>query len=242
MNQLHFDDLGQTYAAFVATDPIRLKLHYPAVMQLLSDLAGKLVVDMGCGDGLFGRILATECGARVVGYDISPALIAAARQCEKEKELGIAYEVATPGQFDWQEQADYATAVMVLPYCPGQSDLTDFFTCAKRLLKPDGQFVCVTFNPEFTDFDRVVANRIFRDLGTGNVQVNFLNPRQQTCMMQSVLRQLPRRAYDDAASAAGFKAVEWRPLFPQLDDADAFNLDFWQSCVLSQPYSLLACR
>src|SRR5262249_28667999 len=41
-----------------------------------SDLAGAWVLDAGCGMGRYLRV-AAECGARVVGLDLSEALIAA---------------------------------------------------------------------------------------------------------------------------------------------------------------------
>lgn len=75
------------------------------LLDLLGDLVGKAVLDAGCGEGFFARILAAR-GARVTGIDIAPRLIALAR--ERDPQGTIAYRVADlsrplpdlAGQFD----------------------------------------------------------------------------------------------------------------------------------------------
>ncbi len=48
------------------------------LLELLGDVAGRAVLDAGCGEGFLARILAAR-GARVTGLDLSPKLIAMAR-------------------------------------------------------------------------------------------------------------------------------------------------------------------
>ena len=52
---------GAHVQAFFGKDggvPVRRGLHYPAVELVLGDLRKKLILDVGCGDGLFPRLLA----------------------------------------------------------------------------------------------------------------------------------------------------------------------------------------
>jgi 2-polyprenyl-3-methyl-5-hydroxy-6-metoxy-1,4-benzoquinol methylase len=65
------------YAAYVARDPFRLGLQFPAVMNELGGLK-KRILDIGTGDGLFPRLMARE-GATVVAYDKAPEKIAEAK-------------------------------------------------------------------------------------------------------------------------------------------------------------------
>jgi len=53
-------DFGQikNYAGYIKEDPFRRGLHFPAVEQILGDLSKKRILDIGCGDGLFPRLLA----------------------------------------------------------------------------------------------------------------------------------------------------------------------------------------
>jgi len=55
------------YASYIARDPFRHGLQFPAVMNELGGLK-KRILDVGTGDGLFPRLMARE-GAVVVGYD-----------------------------------------------------------------------------------------------------------------------------------------------------------------------------
>jgi 2-polyprenyl-3-methyl-5-hydroxy-6-metoxy-1,4-benzoquinol methylase len=79
----------------------------PAHLALLGDVKGKRVLDAGCGEGRFARMMA-ERGARVTAFDFSPRMIEHARAAEASSPLGIEYLVAdmtdlsqfTDGTFD----------------------------------------------------------------------------------------------------------------------------------------------
>lgn len=76
-----WDDYATEYARFVAwceqadlgRDPI-----LSSMLALLGDVAGRAVLDAGCGEGFLSRVLAAR-GARVTGIDLSPRLIQMAR-------------------------------------------------------------------------------------------------------------------------------------------------------------------
>ena len=55
---------------------------------MLPDVAGKDVVELGCGTAYFGAWLARR-GARVVGVDLTPAQLETARRMEAEFALGM---------------------------------------------------------------------------------------------------------------------------------------------------------
>lgn len=63
------------------------------------DLAGKLVVDIGCGIGGGDIVLAAEKGARVIGLDIEAPLIERARRYAEKAGLAdrIEFVLSTPG-------------------------------------------------------------------------------------------------------------------------------------------------
>jgi 2-polyprenyl-3-methyl-5-hydroxy-6-metoxy-1,4-benzoquinol methylase len=61
------------------------------MLDLLGDVAGREVLDAGCGEGLLARILASR-GARVTGIDLSPRLIQMARERDPRQEMD--YRVA----------------------------------------------------------------------------------------------------------------------------------------------------
>jgi SAM-dependent methyltransferase len=63
----------------------------PALLKLFKEarLAGSIVVDVGCGGGIWAQQLA-KAGYRPVGIDISPAMIALARQLVPSGEFHVA--------------------------------------------------------------------------------------------------------------------------------------------------------
>lgn len=62
-------------------DYYRYEFFGPAQLALCGDVRGLRVLDVGCGNGYFGRALARR-GALVIGIDISPRMIEHAKQQE----------------------------------------------------------------------------------------------------------------------------------------------------------------
>lgn len=70
-----------------------------AVLDLLSARPGERILDLGCGDGALTEKL-VALGARVVGIDSSPEMIAAARGRGLDARLMDARSLAFAGEFD----------------------------------------------------------------------------------------------------------------------------------------------
>lgn len=123
------------------------------VAQELGGLSGRRIVDAGCGTGTFARALAQE-GARVMGVDLDPTLLAQA-----------APKAAGPAPFRLQE-ADLRTfevppdlapldAVLclgnTLPHLPDPAAVLAFLRHARAHLAPGGRLVVQTVG-----YDRVL--------------------------------------------------------------------------------------
>src|SRR5580700_9670542 len=102
-------DFGQMkkYSDYIKKDPFRTGLHYPSVEAVLGDLNTKCILDIGCGDGLFSRLLAQQ-GASVVGYDKASEKIAEARNHEDAQSLDAKYVHATQYTFSHNSVFDAA--------------------------------------------------------------------------------------------------------------------------------------
>jgi len=75
-------------------DAFRELFNNPEFFKFVGDIKGKATLDAGCGEGHNTRIF-TRQGAKTTGIDISPRLIAHAREAELKEPLGIRYEVAS---------------------------------------------------------------------------------------------------------------------------------------------------
>lgn len=90
-----WDDASEAWADFVRTgkDWTRLEMNNPAMFEMLGDISGKKLLDLGCGEGLNTRLMAKK-GANVVGVDFSREMIKLALEEEEREKLGIEYHVA----------------------------------------------------------------------------------------------------------------------------------------------------
>lgn len=106
---------------------------------LLPDLAGKDVIELGCGTAYFGAWLKRAGARRVVGVDVTPAQLDTARRLEQEFGLGLelieanAEAVPLPdAQFDFAI-SEYGASI----WCDPRRWLPE----AARLLRPGGDLV-----------------------------------------------------------------------------------------------------
>jgi cyclopropane fatty-acyl-phospholipid synthase-like methyltransferase len=224
------------YSAYIATDPFRHGLQFPAVINELGTL-NKRILDVGTGDGLFPRLIARE-GASVVGYDKAVEKIAEAKAHEDARQLNVAYVVAAPQTFEDPATFDAATSVMVLPYASDFDELRAFFGNTGRHLGRRGKFVSTVLNPSFSAFDKNLIVRRVRKLDGHRVQMEFLNEVSGAVEMKPIMRQYTKEEYEDALAQEGMEC-EWRELFASHEAVTQKGEAFWQLCHATQPYALL---
>ena len=123
------------------------------------DLAGKLVLDVGCGMGRFAEV-ATRWGARVVGIDLS---LAAEVAMENLGDRQAAFFQADVFKLPFAPQSfDYIYSVGVLHHTP---DCQQAFKVLPALLKPGGSiaiWLYSGYNPWYrmSDIYRRVTRRM----------------------------------------------------------------------------------
>jgi SAM-dependent methyltransferase len=141
MSDLGFDN-GWTASAPVwllaigeEGDPARVQLLDPVMLELAADVRGLRVLDLGCGEGRFSRMLAAR-GASPVGLDLVRTMLAAAR----ERSGGAQHLVRATGDvLPFRDDAfDLVVSYLTLV------DITDFRTAIResaRVLRPGGRLL-----------------------------------------------------------------------------------------------------
>jgi SAM-dependent methyltransferase len=114
------------------------------------DLAGRRVLDIGCGTGRFIAQLAEI--AKAWGVDRSPEMLDVARSRAQGAGLKLGAAEDLPFKDGWFERATMWLVAHLL-------DRPRAFTEAHRVLEPAGRFALATFDPSY--FDEFWLNRLF---------------------------------------------------------------------------------
>ena len=108
-------------------------------LHVLPDLAGKDVIELGCGTAYFGAWLKRDGAARVVGVDVTPAQLETARRMDAQFGYGLelieanAEEVPLPDASFDLAHSEYGASIWCDPY--------KWIPEAARLLRPGGHLV-----------------------------------------------------------------------------------------------------
>jgi 2-polyprenyl-6-hydroxyphenyl methylase / 3-demethylubiquinone-9 3-methyltransferase len=107
-------------------------------------LAGKRVVDVGCGGGILSESMAVR-GAHVVGVDMSGTALSVAKLHLLESGVSVDYRKMTAEQLAEEEPAsfDLVTCMELLEHVP---DPVSLITACAQLAKPGGQLFFSTLN------------------------------------------------------------------------------------------------
>ncbi len=138
---LGWQDSAAAYIAFQdAGDRNRTLLLDPVMLDLCGDVRGQRMLDIGCGEGRFCRMLA-ERGASVIGIDVTAEMAQTARA------RGSAHDAYTLASADKLPFADatfdlavsYVTLVDIVEYAAAIRE-------AARVLRPGGRVVVANLN------------------------------------------------------------------------------------------------
>lgn len=223
--------------------PIRAWVERYTFLQLLGEVRAKAVLDLACGEGHYTRLLAGLGARRVVGVDISAAMIDLARQQGGE---GIDYLVRDVQDLPALGRFDLACAAYLLHYARDVEELERMCRGIARQLPPGAPFVAINENPDQPE-----------DRYGGYLQYGFsksvARPRREGspityCMVSGremfrfEAHHYERATYERALAAAGFTDVRWHPL--QLDPAgeQAMGAGYWVEYLGNPPVVGLSCR
>jgi 2-polyprenyl-6-hydroxyphenyl methylase/3-demethylubiquinone-9 3-methyltransferase len=140
-------------------------------------LAGKRVLDVGCGGGILSEAMA-RLGAEVTGIDLSEKPLKVAQLHLLESGVSVSYELVSAEELSQTnpEQFDVVTCMELLEHVPEPASTVA--ACA-RLLKPGGKafFSTINRNPKAYAFAVLGAEYILKLLprGTHDYQ-RFIKP------------------------------------------------------------------
>ncbi|TGG95810.1 bifunctional 2-polyprenyl-6-hydroxyphenol methylase/3-demethylubiquinol 3-O-methyltransferase UbiG [Natronospirillum operosum] len=115
-------------------------------------VAGKKLLDVGCGGGLLAEAMAVR-GAQVLGIDLSTIALDVAREHAQAGGLNVDYRHSAVEELDEQD-FDIITCLEMLEHVPAPEAI--IAACAERL-KPGGDLIVSTINRSPTAFATAIV-------------------------------------------------------------------------------------
>ncbi|MEO7908485.1 MAG: methyltransferase [Roseiflexaceae bacterium] len=220
-----FYDDDAVFATYIArrqrSDSPNNTLEQPVILELAGDLAGRRVLDLGCGDAAFGRMVLAHGGSAYVGVEGSRNMAAVAR----ETLAGTNGRVQHCTIEEWEAPKaafDLAVARLSLHYL---ADLAPTFARVYQALAVGGRFVFSVEHPVITSCDRGWPAGTLRQDWV--VDDYFVTGARETMWMGGAVRKYHRTVEDyfHALQQAGFvveRLRESRPQRKQFADEQAY--------------------
>ena len=184
-------------------------------------LAGKRVLDVGCGGGILAEAMAAR-GARVTGIDLSEKSLRVAELHSLQSKVQVDYEHVTAEEYAARDagQFDLVTCMELLEHVPEPAAMVA--ACA-RLVRPGGQvfFSTINRNPKSYLFAVIGAEYVLRLLpkGTHDYQ-RFIKP-----------SELSRFARDAGLRTAELIGMTYNPLTERYRLESDCDVNYLLRCV-----------
>jgi 2-polyprenyl-6-hydroxyphenyl methylase / 3-demethylubiquinone-9 3-methyltransferase len=186
-----------------------------------ASLAGKQVLDVGCGGGILAEAMAAR-GARVTGIDLGGKSLRVAELHLLQSKAAVAYEEASAEEFAERHagEFDVVTCMEMLEHVPQPSSAVA--ACA-RLVRPGGQvfFSTINRNPKSYLFAVIGAEYLLRLLPRGTHDyARFIKP-----------SELSRWAREAGLRTAELIGMTYNPLTQRYRLEDDCDVNYLLRCV-----------
>ena len=226
--------------------PVRRYVESYSFFHLLGDVRGLAVLDLACGEGFYTRHLRDRGARRVLGADISPAMIALARQQAAVTPDGVEYLVCDARDLPDLGAFDLVCAAYLLHYARDVGELARMCRSIAQQLPPGGRFVTINENPEQPQaryagylqygFSKTVAGP--RREGSP-ISYAMISGRE---LFRFEAYHFERATYEQALAAAGLVDVCWHPLLLDPAGEVAMGTAYWAEYLGNPPVVGLTCR
>lgn len=239
-----YDSIAQSFQQTCAF-PFRWHSEAYTYLNLIGPVQGLSILDLACGDGIYSRHFKSQGAARVVGVDISAAMIDLARS--QQPDLEIEYYVADVAHLEEIANFDLVVASYLLNHAADACTLGQMARAIAENLKPGGKFISVNNHLEQdpASYDRCLTYNYRKQadlpLEDGRpIHLTFYLPDGSNFTITDYY--LSQATYEQAFAQAGFQSLEW--CYPQVSAAgiEEFGQDYWQDFLRYPPIILLKCQ
>lgn len=188
---------------------------YSTWLEVLGDVQGLRVLDLGCGSGISSRMLRAR-GAIVTGVDISGAMLEKAKGDNSAAIDFILADAALPQKYA-AEPFDLVTGAFLLHYAASSEMLLGFANNIALNLKDAGRFVGINMSPEHpivSPGDGISHSSRWLDEPFKNgsrIEVKLWSQDAELiCLLTDY--HWSKEAYEQALSTSGLSLIKWHEL------------------------------
>lgn len=174
-------EMTEEWIRLAPTNPHRMKFIMPFTLEQLGDVTGKVILDLGCGEGGYSRELVRR-GAVVTGVDCAESAIGYCRDKAAEDQLEITYHVRNSNDLaDIADNGfDIVLASMMLMDC---EDFEGTIREIVRVLKPSGRLFASVCHPCFHTSGGI--GRMDKGIDRKVVVSNYYHPKEWEAPLSS---------------------------------------------------------
>jgi toxoflavin synthase len=244
-DQYDADVVAQYDRSFIEI-PLRRYVELPSVYQILGDVTDLSILDLACGTGYYAKELRRRGAERVVGVDVSEAMIRATRAQEYREPLRIEYVHGDAGALERLGEFDVVTGIHLLHYAHSHEHLNGMCQSISRNLKQGGRFVGYQVNYDIARephyYDKYCFNvRISDQTGDGQPFVFSVTLGGYTSP-DITAYYWNQASLESALHDAALTEVRWIVPMPSADGIEKHGADFWAD-VIRAPFELIVtCR
>jgi len=242
-----YDNIARQYQQVVRELPLSSSKIY-TYLNLVGDVTGQSVLELGCGEGFYTRRLKQKGASKVLGIDISEKMIDLAKQQEMTEPLGIEYQVGDVLALDKMGEFDLVVAAFLLNHAQTKAQLLKMCQNISIHLKPKGRFVALNNNLELSPDAYFRLEKYGRrqsipgdSLHEGMpITVTLFNESDGTeCRFTDYY--LSKTTYEWALQSVGFKEIRWHKPLLYPEDSQRFGEEFCRDFIEYPPLMGIEC-
>jgi SAM-dependent methyltransferase len=240
-----YDGIAEQYRRS-RESPLRADIEGFKFLGLVGDVRGKNILDLACGEGFYTRRFKELGASRVVGVDISPAMIALAEEQERNKPLGLEYVCADVRQLADLGEFDLVVAAYLLHYAKTDEEMGQMSRNIVRHLPAGSRFVTLNENPDqpadrYAGYEQYGFNKAAQQPRQEGSEITYWMVAGRE-LFKFHAYFFSRATYERVLCEAGFSELIWHPLVLDQAGIQAHGQDYWREYLENPPVIGLECR
>ncbi len=231
MNHTNFDTIAEQYEEEISETKKYITL--PLFREIIGNIRGKRVADVGCGNGFFTRILVADKPSLVMGIDISSKLLEKALQREQQEQRGILYQCQDVRFLEKKESFDIITAVYLLNFAETKEDLLLMLKSINNNLNTKGKFCAIIPHPKIKptsdfEFGRKITSASGKKTFENDQKV-FYEIASKKENVKIVYTYWSKETYENCLRRVGFTKIEWQEPTITAEAINQFGKEYWSN-------------